>query len=300
MKTTGHYDFSLETPAPEGNAYVRDVTVHGVPTFRHVATGEVLHGQVGPWKEAWQLYVEPSGLLHRTGMATVYDLGLGCGAQLLACLDAFKRNPDLAACTVVSFDLEKAGLVALLADAASHPHALAHKAELERFVRAGDTDTVEVQKDSRVFRWRFVRGDFLETMHHSDLPLADFFFFDFFSPSSHPWLWRPAVFRRLRALSTPRAKLITYASATCARTALVAGGFYIGYGIPSGRKVKSTVGACQIEDLEEPFPSKWRDTFLASHKPFLPDATEEEKQDITTSLLAHPQFTVPTVSSRLL
>ncbi|MCA2959736.1 MAG: hypothetical protein IOD12_05750 [Silvanigrellales bacterium] len=292
MKTTGQCDFPVETAAPEGNAYVRDVTVHGVPTFRHVATGEVLHGQVGPWKEAWQLYLEPSDLLHRKGEATVYDLGLGCGAQLLACLDAFKRNPDLSNCEVVSFDLEKAGLVALLADATSHPHALAHKDDLERFVQADDASVVEVHKGARVFRWRFLRGDFRETMLRDDLPLADFFFFDFFSPSSHPWLWRPSVFRRLRELSTPQARLITYASATCARTAIVSGGFYIGYGIPSGRKVKSTVGACRLEDLDEPFPPKWRDTFLASHKPFLPDASDEEKAEVTESLLSHPQFSL--------
>lgn len=292
LKTTGQCASLREIPEPEGNAYVRDVTIHGVPTFRHVATGEVLHGQVGPWKEAWQLYLEPAGLLTREGAVTVYDLGLGCGAQVLACLEAFKKNPGLTQCDVVSFDLEKAGLTALLADAADHPHALAHIEDLERFVRAGDDDIVEVREGARVFRWRFLRGDFRATMLRDDLPQADFFFFDFFSPSSHPWLWRPAVFQRLRALATSRARLITYASATCARTAIVSGGFYIGYGIPSGRKVKSTVGACALEDLADPFPAKWRDTFLASHKPFLPDATEEEKAEVTARLLAHPQFSL--------
>ena len=274
----------------EGNSYVRDVTESGVRTFRHVATGEVLHGQVGPWKEAWQLYVTPAGLATRIGEVTVWDLGLGCGAQLLACLEAFLGNPALTRCDVLSFDLEKDGLTALLEDKHDHAHALSYEDALRRFIAAAPGETVEIESGGRVFRWRFVGGDIRDTIDGTDYPPADFFFYDFFSSANYPWLWRRALFSSLRRNSTPNARLITYASATAARSAIAAGGFYLGLGIPSGRKVNSTVGACRLEDLDDPLPNRWRETFLTSHKPFLEDESDAEKAEITRRIREHPQF----------
>jgi tRNA U34 5-methylaminomethyl-2-thiouridine-forming methyltransferase MnmC len=292
-------------PATDGNSYVLDVTVGGDSTFRHVATGEVLHGQVGPWKEAWNLYVTPAGLSTRAGEVVVYDLGLGCGAQLLATLAAFRGNPALRHCTVVSFDLEDGGLRALAAEIQNFPYAQAYAEDIALFLDASrrasegrgqsgdeghDALVERVEPDGRTFQWRFVRGDFCETIVRDDLPPADVIFFDFFSPARHPWLWRRRIFEALRERSTERALLFTYTSASAARATLAAGGFFVGLSPPSGKKVKSTVGARTHADLLDPLPASWKRTFLTSHKGFLEGESDEEKAAITERIVAHPQF----------
>lgn len=285
----------VEIPSPEGNAYALEMTIHGDPTFRHIATGEVLHGQVGPWKEALQLYVGPAGLAERTEPAVVFDVGMGCGAQLLAAYEAFEANPRFPALSVVSFDLEKAGLVALREHSAAFPHAARNASLIDAMIASDEVE--RALPDGRTFRWRFLRGDFKEVIARAargdlaaSVPKADFVFYDFFSPASHPSLWSVAVFRDLRSLCGPRARLATYAGATCVRAALSAAGFYVGLGIPSGRKKNSTEAAVDPRDLGSPLPRAWRVTFLTSHKPFVEGASEEEQKAVREGVLANPQF----------
>lgn len=285
--TQALFEASIEVPEATGNTYAMDVTIHGDPTFRHVATGEVLHGQVGPWQEAWQLYLNPSGLLSRKGKVTVYDAGMGCGAQLLATYETFQNNRDLLEMTVVSFDLEKAGLHLLRAHIHEFPYAVPYEALLDAMLAS---DTVELLVDGRVFRWQFVRGDFRETIKTPGLPKADLVYYDFFSPASQPWLWTLAVLEPLFRACSHEAKFITYASATCVRALLAASGFHVGLGIPSGRKKNSTMAAMRFEDLEEPLLPGWKKTFLTSHRPFTEAASQEEQDEIRVKVVTHPQF----------
>ena len=108
----------------EGNTYFLEELGEGIYSFRHVQTGEILHGSVGPVKEARDLYMGSSGLLKNASETlVVFDVGMGCGAQLLALLDFL--NSDDAACSklrIFSFDLEKNGLSALLAAADYFPN----------------------------------------------------------------------------------------------------------------------------------------------------------------------------------
>jgi len=278
----------------EGNQYEPCETASGVKTFRHVATGEILHGQVGPWKEAWTLYVEPSGLPRARGNVVVYDLGLGCGAQLLAAFEAFFANTALTRLDVVSFDLEKSGLELLRSQLDDHPYAAPHAALLDAMI---SRDMVETRSpDGRLATWRFVAGDYRDTIRAPeaggawDLPLADVIFFDFFSPSSHPWLWHLEAMRNLRARSSERACLYSYTSATRGRATMAAAGFFLGLGEPSGMKKNSTIAACRIEDLTSPLPARWRDTFLTSQAAYLDDEPEAARIEIREAILSHPQF----------
>ena len=98
----------------QGNKYILSETGSGIPTFMHIETNEVLHGQVGPYQEAMKLYVNNSNIntINKEEFV-VYDLGMGCGAQLIAMYQSFLTNPNLKKLIVVSFDLEKEGLIAL-------------------------------------------------------------------------------------------------------------------------------------------------------------------------------------------
>jgi tRNA U34 5-methylaminomethyl-2-thiouridine-forming methyltransferase MnmC len=287
---------SVPVRSPEdGNVYALELTVHGDPTFRHVATGEVLHGQVGPWKEALQLYVEPSGLRHAQGEWTLLDAGMGCAAQLLASVEAFEKNKNLKKLRVASFDLEKKGLEALLAHQEEFPFAKRNAGLIEKMIQVDFF--VHTLDDGRQLEWKFFAGDFVEKIHDfSDWSeanpnwKADLIYYDFFSPTSHPHLWSLTLLERVYESCAPEAKIITYASATCVRAVLLAAGFYVGLGIPSGRKKNSTMGATKLDALEEPLPPKWKGTFLNSHKPYVDDLDEESQKSIEDRIRNHPQF----------
>ncbi len=279
----------------EGNTYFLEELGEGIYSFRHVQTGEILHGSVGPVKEARDLYMGSSGLLKNASETlVVFDVGMGCGAQLLALLDFL--NSDDAACSklrIFSFDLEKNGLSALLAAADYFPNVQSHKPFIEQalqFDKISSTTT-----NGKTLEWTFVAGDFRETL---GLPLsedeglrADAIFYDFFSPASHPWLWTYRLFEKLHTYSHSKTRLVTYSSATCVKAALAAAGWYVGHTIASGKKAKSILAAGSLSELEEPIPQKFLSTFEKSHKPFCDAEDDDSKLMISYKLKTHPQFT---------
>lgn len=273
-----------------GNYYDLITTDAGIPTFRHVASGETLHAQVGPWQEAMSLYIEPSGLLTQEGVATVYDVGLGCATLALAALFAWRNNSKLQVCNVLSFDLEKLGLVGLLDNLSKFPFAEPEKETVQKFV---ESDHVIIEDNGRRFEWRFVGGNFRDTItstNNFQMPPADHVFYDLFSPASLPEVWTYEVFSHLFRHCSPSARVYTYCCATRARAAMLAAGFFVGLGIPSGKKSKTTIAACNLSDIQEPLPSSWVDTFKRSHIPFLSSEREELHDEIRMRISSHPQF----------
>jgi queuine tRNA-ribosyltransferase len=277
-----------------GNFYVLTETAKGVPTFRHVSTGENLHGQAGPWEEAISLYIEPSGVLGCEGEVVVYDVGMGCAAQVLAMLWAWRQNGKMRKCTVVSFDLEKRGVFSLLENCERFPFAKRERSFLGKMC---ETNCVTLDSDDgRQFCWQFVEGDFRDTIRSTEVQKnakADFIFYDFFSPSSHPYLWTYELFCELRKCVSDSCLLFTYSCATRVRAALLAAGFFVGFGVPSGKKAKTTVAAVNLVRLKEPLPHAWVDTFQRSHAGFLECERAELIPEITQKVLLHRQFCVP-------
>lgn len=276
-----------------GNSYVLVETAKGVPTFRHVATGENLHGQVGPWEEAIALYIEPSGLLSHSGSVVVYDVGMGCAAQVLATLWAWRENSKIDRCEVVSFDLEKQGLESLLSHAEKFLFAQRERVILERMVL---NDSVSIfSDDGREFVWRFLGGDYRETVvapAMKTIPKADKVFYDFFSPASHPELWTCEMFSNLWPYVSQTGTLFTYSCATRVRAALLAAGFCVGLGVPSGKKAKTTVAAVRFSDLREPLPAAWLETFRRSDAGYFDCEKPVFIEKIRENIFSHRQFAV--------
>jgi tRNA U34 5-methylaminomethyl-2-thiouridine-forming methyltransferase MnmC len=190
----------------------------------------------------------------------------------------------------VSFDLEKKGIDALLENLSHFPFAVAEREALERFAAS---DYVVIEDGERRFEWRFLEGDYCHTISdpaNADIPPADHVFFDFFSPASHPQLWTYEVFCHLMKHCSPSARLYTYCCATRARANLLAAGFFVGFGIPSGKKSKTTIAARRREDLLEPLPPTFADTFRRSHIPFLSTERPELHEEIREKVFNHPQF----------
>jgi tRNA U34 5-methylaminomethyl-2-thiouridine-forming methyltransferase MnmC len=281
---------SAQFPTDAGNTYAIGETSAGIPTFFHLATGETLHGQVGPWEEAQKLYIPLSGLEKREGRAVVHDLGLGCGTLALAALDSFFRNSGLSHLEILSYDLELHGVTALLEHKDRFPYAAPFFAALNDLVANGVTRLRA--PDGRDAVWRFVPGDFVLTSAVV-LPReqkADVIFFDFFSPKSLPKLWTYDVFRNIFGNSSEEAILITSSSATSTRAALAAAGFYVGLAPASGKRQHSTVASKQLCHLESPLPASWKQTFLRSHVPFCGAEDADSQMVIRQKIESHPQF----------
>jgi tRNA U34 5-methylaminomethyl-2-thiouridine-forming methyltransferase MnmC len=279
-----------EVSEQPGNAYAQVKTNAGVDTFAHLSTGELLHGQAGPFQEAWNFYAEALKLKTAEGDRIIYDLGLGAGTHALACRKAWLENDKLKNVRVYSFDLEKNGIKSLLSSIESFPYAQEHKSFLENAALLDEV--IEVDANRREFHWTFIKGDFVETSAQlsEDIPKADAIFFDFFSPESHPQLWKFRIFEAIANRSSHQAILATTSSATAIRANLASVGFFLGFGIPSGKKGNTTVAAMNLNDLAHPFPSTWVQTFFRSHIPHLECEEAEVCQKIKNKVQIHPQF----------
>ncbi|WP_186645050.1 MnmC family methyltransferase [Fluviispira vulneris] len=272
-----------------GNKYALVYTESGIPTFRHLATQETLHGQVGPYEEAQKLYVESSAIQTKNGKCIVYDIGMGCGAQLIAMFHAFLANKNLTHMTIVSFDLEKEGLVLLWQNKELFPYINQFTHILPMCLEKNHL-LVNLE-DGRLFEWIFIQGDFVQTLEsEAKYPYADIICYDFFSPASHPQLWTYNIFSKLRERVKEDSLLITYSSATCIRAALLASGFFVGMGIASGKKARSTLASPTAQTLKELLPPEWKNRFARSQAQFSSLEKDENKAIIKERIATHSQW----------
>jgi tRNA U34 5-methylaminomethyl-2-thiouridine-forming methyltransferase MnmC len=278
----------------DGNRYQFEILDNGVVTFRHVPTREILHGSVGPEKEARELYLNSSGIRDSSKKSLlVFDLGMGCGAQLMMLLDFLAAGESQCELLRVwSFDLEKNGLITLLSAAEHFPQVERHRKFIERAI-AENQITLDLPNGRKV-EWKFVAGDFRTTIHEKSLDDAkqktDAIFYDFFSPASHPWLWTVDLFEKLHEFAHDKTTLVTFSSATCVKASMAAGGWYVGQTIASGKKSPSIVAAGSLSALKQPLTKEFLSTFERSHKAFSDAETEEGRELIRSRMRNHPQF----------
>lgn len=274
---------SKENP---GNLYCLVTTDFGLPAFKHVQTGQILHSHIGAYQEAWQLYVEQSDVLNRKGHCTVFDIGLGCASQVIAFRDAFNKNSQLGSMNVISFDLEKEGLGALLEALDSFPFAQPH-AKLLSGMNAENKIT-EALPDGRIFSWQFVEGDFVRKKDVATLPQTNIVCYDFFSPSEHPQLWTFACTKRIFDLCTDDAIFVTYCTATAIRANLLAAGFFVGDN-PEHR-MRMTLASKTRELIPSLLNERWLLKFNRSTLPFIPLENEDTCNFIRDAVNNHAQF----------
>lgn len=271
-----------------GNLYKFTRTDTGIATFEHVQTGQLLHSHNGPYEEAWKMYVKNCDVLTRASECTVYDLGLGCGSQVLAMRDAFFKNPRLTKLNIVSFDLETLGLNSVVEHIDEFEFAKPHFNFLTKATQSHVVN--ETFDDGRSLNWRFVEGDFVKTAFQNDLPKANVICCDFFSVSAHPHLWTYSIMKRLWDLSADDCVFITYSSATSVRASLLASGFYVGFSPDLIENFRMTIASKQQNKIEVPLNYRWLQKFERSSLPFLDIEDDETKKHITQAVKNHPQF----------
>lgn len=271
-----------------GNVYQLTYTDTGIPTFEHIQTGQLLHSHIGPYEEAWKLYVKNSGVLNRQGECTVYDLGLGCGSQVIAMRDAFLQNQQLTKFKIVSFDLETLGLASLVDNIDLFAFAKPHLEFLKKAAKG--THFFEELGPQRSFEWEFVEGDFVETVKQQQSSKANVVCYDFFSVSAHPHLWTYSVIKRLWELCAEDCVIVTYSSATSVRASLLAAGFFVGFSPDLNENFRMTIASKQPDKITVPLNERWLQTFNRSSLPFLDLEPDESRKIIAEAVRNHTQF----------
>jgi queuine tRNA-ribosyltransferase len=282
-------------PLERGDYAVEDLP--GFSCIRQRSSGERMHGGLEPAAEAALLYVEPSGLPSRLFEGeeplVIWDVGLGAAANAMGVileverLSALFPGRPMRTVQLVSFeqDLDPFRLLA------SHP---------ERFPQARHAAPLALLKSGQwtstraPLHWQLLEGDFASRLEHA--PAPDLLYYDPFSPRTDGPLWTWSFFSKLfqclTAASAGRTTtLLTYSNATPVRAALLAAGFWVAYGPPTGARPDTTraytlpVGG-EVRWLEVDWLQRW-----ARSGARVPEGLDPgERLSFETRIWTHPQF----------
>jgi len=238
-------------PTERGAFRVHEST-YGFASIQHVGSGEIMHSVNQPDAEAERVYVAQSKLVAQAVAGTrplvVWDVGLGAAHNAMALVRALdaagsagsspgrapaptsSAGPAHAPVELVSFERDLDAFHLALAHTGPFAH-LRHPApnilaKRGRYEREG-------------FTWSLLEGDFLETM--ANAPRPDVIFYDPFSAKVDGPLWSLAAFTALRARLVGPTELFTYTASTAIRSTLLAAGFHVAAGVPSGPKEETTI-----------------------------------------------------------
>jgi len=213
---------------------------HGYSSIVERASGEIMHAGLDPAAEAEALYVGQSRLAARLRETArtplvVWDVGLGAAHNAMAALQCCEASDDLAQrpLHLVSFENDVAALRLALRNAASFPHL--RSAAPNHLLRFGEWRSERVP-----LTWTLLEGDFLARL--ASAPTPDVVFHDPFSPKTDSPLWTLDCFERMFAACTEHdTELFTYSLSTAVRAAMLAAGFVVARGAPTGTKTETTL-----------------------------------------------------------
>lgn len=271
------------------------VSEHGYASIADRASGEIMHAGLDPTLEAERLYVEQSQLAHRLREETaaplvVWDVGLGAAHNAMATLRCCEASEDAAQrpVEIVSFENDAASLRLALRNAARFPHLQC--AAPNHLLRFGQWHSELVP-----LTWRLLEGDFLERLE--DAPAPDCIFWDPFSAKTDEDLWTLACFERVfSACAGGDAELFTYSASTAARAAMLAAGFHVGPGEPTGSRPETTLAMTPaaakraLDRGRRVLGRDWLDRWRRSHASLPSDVGRDRAPSIGERIVGHEQF----------
>ena len=248
----------------------------GHATVVHRASGEMMHGGLDPAVEANALYVEQSRLVERLRERTaaplvVWDVGLGPAHNAMATVRACENAPPAAQrpLHLISFEHDVASLRLALRHAAQFPHL--HSPAPGHVLRFGHW-----RSDRAPLTWTLREGDFRSQM--TTAPTPDCIFYDPFSAVTDVSMWTLDCFASVFAECAEHdTELYTYSASTRVRAALLAAGFVVARGAPTGRKPETTLAMTPAAALHAGvrgrvvLGAEWLDRWRRSHTRFPSD-----------------------------
>ncbi len=300
-----------------GRSQVRGrFTVHtseaGFSSVRDSISGEIMHATVHPDVEAAQIYIDQSQLIAAAaagrgpsgpaGSASdpvdgeapadvaaavrplvVWDVGLGAAHNAMALIHRLEASGGHAPVHLVSFEHDLDAFRLALSHQKYFPH-LRHEAP-HRLAGAGSYTKGAVS-------WQLVEGNFLDKMASS--PQPDVIFYDPFSSKVDHEMWALPAFVQLFDFLQHPVELFTYSSSTSARSCLLAAGFYLARGVPSGGRAETTIALKKLHPADftgHPLlGAEWLTKRARSSAKFPTAVAAEALPELERRVLEHPQF----------
>jgi queuine tRNA-ribosyltransferase len=274
-------------------------SAHGYASVVHKRSGEIMHAGLDPAAEAQALYVEQSGLADRLREPrpeplVVWDVGLGAAHNAMAvleCRDALgagARRP----LRLVSFEHDLGSLRLALRNAPRFPHL--HRAGPNDILRSGEWRSPESEVGSEVV-WTLLEGDFRTRLAEASPP--DVIFYDPFSARTDADMWTLECFDRVfAACGEHDTELFTYSASTSVRAALLAAGFVVGRGVPTGAKSETTLAMTPAAALRSVtrgrvlLGTEWLERWRRSHARVPSDVTADAYAVFAERIMGLAQF----------
>jgi queuine tRNA-ribosyltransferase len=292
-------------PARQKSRSLGNYEVHvareGFASIRQISSGEIMHMRTPPMEEARSLYVEQSNLAQRVRWSdansqeplVIWDVGLGAAANAMAAIQCHEEQAALGRVRplqIISFenDLDSLRL------------ALRHDDKF-RYLRHGGPGEIlgKGRWQSKLHHglsWQLVPGNFPETIAQAPAP-PDLIFYDMFSSKTHGEQWTIEIFRRLFDACAGRAtEIFTYTHSTAARAALLAAGFLVAKGRPTGAKEETTI-ALMPAALGTPsarhyelLAAEWIGRWNRSQAKFPSEISADQRPAFAEQIRQHRQF----------
>jgi len=272
------------------------VSREGVSRLRHKSSGEVMHPHITPEEEARDLYVGQSRFVDRIqeqDELVLWDVGMGACANVMAAIHAYEKAASegkaRAKLLIVSFE----------SDLDSLKLAIQH---LERFqyLRHGGPRAI-LEKGEWISKkypieWKLMQGDFLELL--VEAPAPDIIFYDPYSTKTCRDCWCVENLQRIFEHSSDRqgpgaTEIFTYSTSTAVRASMLAAGFHVAQGIPTGPKVQTTVAFTEgAMPWRGPFllGQEWLDKWERSDARWPLTLSTEQESEMLERVRCHPQF----------
>lgn len=258
---------------------------NGSVSLRHLPSGELMHSYIGPKDEATLLYIEQSELAFKLSTGTsplvLHDIGLGAGSNALAAIQCFKKIESPRPLHIYSFENDLSGIELAIANTDKLPFFENEKELVSELVAKRIVE-------AKNFKWVLHEGNYLDHLSKTEKP--EIIFFDFYSPKTNPELWNIEMFKKVFEHTIESTTLYTYSASTKVRAAMLAAGFFVGFGRSTGSKSDTTIAARRLSDLKTPLDGRWLERFKASGDPLPHDLSPAEQEKIKNQILNHPQF----------
>jgi len=214
----------------------------GLHAIRMRSSGEVMHPTSDPSIEARSLYIEQPRLMERFirnpfGLV-VWDVGLGAGTNAMAFIQAVEGEfstleSKSSRIELISFENDFDSFKLALRFPYSFPY-LRHTAPWA--IERGQKFISRVAP----LEWSCIPGDFQKVFENAPIPRV--VFYDPFSFKTDAPLWSVECFESLaKKFRGHPVEMITYSRSTAVRERMLAAGFFVFSGLPTGKKEETTI-----------------------------------------------------------
>lgn len=281
-----------------------NVGADGLGRIQQISSGETMHPEIYPDKEAHDLYVEKSTLRQRLTAnqnLVLWDVGLGVAHNAMAairCAEEFwqQAEDNVSTLEIVSFENDLDALKLGIGHVVWFPH-LKHAGPHMLYKNSHWRS-----RDERV-TWDLKYSDFAEELKNP-LPLPDIIFFDPFSIKSDSYLWTTTSFKIICDICQERPHvLVTFSSSTAVRAALLGAGYFVFNTPGTGKRLEATVAVNRAEWLLyksgdskgeyghlTPLGEDWLGRWHRSSSKLPSDIMTENAATFEQSIIGHEQF----------